>query len=189
MLARGLHKQQVLLGEREDGDAGQIDLLPARELQQKIEGALEPVEIDRERELVTRLLKSKSLRNGASPGTKTSKCRNPVWRSLRDSKSGLGGVNRRHAERNPYPPNGAFIGRTLPGREAGFRRASRSLRRARRRPALRPVSNAGTGSPSCPGRGPGPVQISLFHKPGSPLRARSRRRASEAASGSLLRHR
>ena len=54
LLARGLDEQQILLGERQDGDAGEIDLLPARELEQQVERALEPVEVDRERGLVAR---------------------------------------------------------------------------------------------------------------------------------------
>ena len=54
LLARGLDEQQILLGERKDGDAGEIDLLPPGELQQQVERTLEPVEIDGERWLAAR---------------------------------------------------------------------------------------------------------------------------------------
>src|SRR5271166_696179 len=47
-LARRLDEQQVLLGESEDRNPGEIHLLPPGELQQKIKRAFEAVEIHRE---------------------------------------------------------------------------------------------------------------------------------------------
>ena len=42
---------EILLGERQDRDPAQIDLLLARELQQQIDRPLEPVEIENQRRL------------------------------------------------------------------------------------------------------------------------------------------
>ncbi len=55
-------KSEILLGEREDRNAGEIDLLPAGELEQEIERTFESVEIDGERGVVGRpRSESKSL--------------------------------------------------------------------------------------------------------------------------------
>ena len=51
---------EILLGEREDGDAGQIHLLPPGELQQKVERTLEPVEIDGERRIADRTVQRRN---------------------------------------------------------------------------------------------------------------------------------
>ena len=40
-----------MVGELEDRDPGEIDLLPAREFEQQVERPLEPVDVDRERRL------------------------------------------------------------------------------------------------------------------------------------------
>ena len=47
-VARLLHVGEVLFGEREDRDLGQIDLLRARQAQQQIDRALETLELDDE---------------------------------------------------------------------------------------------------------------------------------------------
>ena len=49
--ARGLDESEILVGEFEDRNADEIDLLAARELQQQVERTFEAVEIDLERGL------------------------------------------------------------------------------------------------------------------------------------------
>ncbi len=53
--ARGFDEQQILLGERQDGDARQVDPLPSSKLQQEVERPLETIEVDGERRLARRL--------------------------------------------------------------------------------------------------------------------------------------
>ena len=47
-LPRRLDEKQVLLGESEDRNPGEINLLPPSELEQKIKRPLESIEVDRE---------------------------------------------------------------------------------------------------------------------------------------------
>ena len=55
--ARGFDEEQILLGEREDGDARQVHPLPSGKLQQQVKRAFETVEIDGERRLANGLSK------------------------------------------------------------------------------------------------------------------------------------
>ena len=50
-LPRCRDEREILLGERQDRDLGQVDLLLAREAQQQIDRPLEPVEIENQRRL------------------------------------------------------------------------------------------------------------------------------------------
>src|ERR1051326_472451 len=51
-LPRRLDKREILVGERENGNLGQVDLLLAREDQQQVERPLEALHVDDERRLV-----------------------------------------------------------------------------------------------------------------------------------------
>ena len=53
--SRGLDEQQILLGQRENGNARQVDPLPSSKLQQQVKRAFETIEIDGERGLARRL--------------------------------------------------------------------------------------------------------------------------------------
>ena len=53
--ARGFDEEQILLGQREDGNARQIDPLPSGKLQQQVKRTFETIEIDGERGLARRL--------------------------------------------------------------------------------------------------------------------------------------
>ena len=53
--AGGLDEQQILFGERENGNARQVDPLPSSEFQQEVERAFETIEVDGERGLARRL--------------------------------------------------------------------------------------------------------------------------------------
>ena len=53
--ARGLDEEQILFGQREDGNARQVDPLPAGKLQQQVKRAFETIEVDGERGLARRL--------------------------------------------------------------------------------------------------------------------------------------
>ena len=55
-LARLLDEGEILVGERQDRNAREIDLLVAGERQQEIERAFEAVDVDHERRLVERAL-------------------------------------------------------------------------------------------------------------------------------------
>ncbi len=100
LLARGLDEEEILLGERQDGDAGQVDLLPPGELQQQVERTLEPVEIDREGGLAARpvgleIAAKRRLCGHESPPYDRILCGvGPPGR-----KSGPDGVNRRTVSR------------------------------------------------------------------------------------------
>ena len=50
--ARGLDEDEILLGERQDGDAGEIDLLGARKVQQQVERPFEAGDVDDQRRVV-----------------------------------------------------------------------------------------------------------------------------------------
>ena len=56
MRARRLDEGEVLLGERQDRDAVQVDLLPAGELEQEVERPFEAVDVDVQRRLADRAL-------------------------------------------------------------------------------------------------------------------------------------
>src|SRR5271154_1562478 len=53
--AGGFDEQQILFGEREDGNARQVDPLPSSELQQEVKRSFETIEVDGERCLARRL--------------------------------------------------------------------------------------------------------------------------------------
>ena len=55
-LSRGLDEEQILLGQRQDGDARQIHPLPSSEFQQQIKRTFETVEIHRKRRLASGLI-------------------------------------------------------------------------------------------------------------------------------------
>ncbi len=67
-LARRLDELEVLLGERQDRDARQVDPLPSGKLQQQVERAFETVEVDSESRFARGLDKvevdSKRVRSG-----------------------------------------------------------------------------------------------------------------------------
>ena len=55
-LARLLDEDEVLLGQRQDRDAVEVDLLPPRKLEQEVERALEAVDVDMQGRLAGRAL-------------------------------------------------------------------------------------------------------------------------------------
>ena len=55
-IARRLDESEILLGQSQNRNLGEIDLLAARQLQQKIERALKAIDIDKERRFACRSL-------------------------------------------------------------------------------------------------------------------------------------
>src|SRR5262249_57276131 len=55
-LARFLDESEILVGQRQDRDFGEVDFLLARERKQKIERALESLDVDHERRFLARPL-------------------------------------------------------------------------------------------------------------------------------------
>ena len=72
-LARLLDEDEILLGQRQDRDLGEIDLLLAGERQQQVERALEALDVDQQRRLVGAALgavrfRMLRLRSSGAPG-------------------------------------------------------------------------------------------------------------------------
>ena len=55
--ARRLDEGEILVGQRQDGDLGEIDLLLARQRQQKVERTLKALDVDDQRGLVVAALR------------------------------------------------------------------------------------------------------------------------------------
>ncbi len=95
--ARGLDEAQILLGQRQDGDARQVDPLPSGKLQQQVKRAFETVEIDGERGLASRLSKVEidakrvrcqritSLAHGEAPAGGRQGAYDPCQQAIADS--------------------------------------------------------------------------------------------------------
>src|SRR6202030_2910733 len=60
-LARRFDESEILVGQRQDGDFGQIDFLLAREREQKIERALKTLDVDHQRRLIGGALRQIAL--------------------------------------------------------------------------------------------------------------------------------
>ena len=174
-LARLLDEGEVLVGQRQDRDLGQIDLLLARERQQQIERTLETLDVDDQRRLVGRPLGGQIGANARCP---PSSCRHPC--------TGLPGHQLR--ERRAAPPRDRSRRARVRARERRFgaprRVAGEQRRLAGDRLHLRQVAVAmqddvasrRRARPGCAGRSMpdrAPIDTSsLIKAPSNPMNAR-----------------
>ncbi len=136
---RRLDESEILLGEREHGNARQIDLLATREFEQQVERPLETVEIDGESRLAVRSLDAKIVLQNRDAGHESPQLRQfQPWRAMTATARRRIGASTGAGEGGaaPFPALAGGARRRSFG--AARLRARRPLRRARASPSIRP---------------------------------------------------
>ena len=160
-LPRLLDEGEILLGQRQDRDLGEIDLLLAGERQQQVERALEALDVDQQRRLVGAALGEFGLEGSR-------------LRSSGESRSSSCAANSRRAAGKIDP------GRRLPHSQSRRRRAARHRRQA---PAPRPPPPASRRACRCngaPDRSPPRATPASARRSIPTARPSKRRRSSTA---------